>query len=77
MRLLKSGSPDRTKRYVFPGAAGKRVLFLSIVAAVSLAAALTALHFVGLLRIASPGPLVSGHASLDPRGELIHDRRQA
>lgn len=77
MRLLKSGSPDRTKSYVFPGDAGKRVLLLSLFASVALAAALTALHFAGLLRIASPGPLVSGHALFDARCEQCHARRVA
>jgi len=76
-RLLKHGTPERTKSYVLPGTAGGRVLLLSLVAGAALALGVTLLHFAGLLRIASPGPLASGHARMDVRCEQCHAQRFA
>src|SRR5205085_6427083 len=71
-RLLNRGTPNRTKRYVFPGLPGKRLFWGSLAVGGILVLLLAVLHVAGALRVASPGPLASGHASLDSRCEECH-----
>ncbi|HKC24846.1 MAG TPA: hypothetical protein VKF32_08890, partial [Thermoanaerobaculia bacterium] len=76
-RFLKLGTPDRTKKYVFPGMPGRGVLLASLLAATAIAAGVLGLNFAGLRRLASPGPLASPHAPLDARCDDCHARSVA
>jgi hypothetical protein len=76
-RLLKLGTPDRTKKYVIPGLRGRGLLLASLGVGTAIALVVLGLNFAGLRRMASPGPLASAHAPLDARCDDCHARNVA
>src|SRR5258706_4879579 len=76
-RAPSLGTPDKTKKYVFPKAIGRRVLLLSLAAAGVLTVLVFGLSAIGFERLVSPGPLASGHAPLDARCEQCHAHGRA
>lgn len=70
-RILPSGTPTRSKRYVFPAATGRRWTMAGLAGAVLLVG-LTSLYFVGITRFVSPGDLAAEHAAIDLRCAQCH-----
>lgn len=77
MRAPTHGTPDRTAAYVFPAGTGRRVYRTSLLAGGGLALAMAVLHLAGLKRVASPGPVTSGHAAFEASCESCHVRARA
>ena len=76
-RLPNRGTPDKSKKYVFPSVAGWRLFILSLMAAGLVVVGAALLHTVGVKSVADPGALTSGHAKLQERCELCHATRRA
>ncbi|MEO6327000.1 MAG: cytochrome c3 family protein [Thermoanaerobaculia bacterium] len=76
-RIPNRGTPDKSKKYVFPSGAGWRLFILSLLGAAAVLVGAALLHTVGVKSVADPGPLTSGHAKLQERCELCHATRRA
>ncbi len=72
MRPAIHGTPNRTKKYVFPPGTGKRVYQMGLAAGGGMALLLAIFHGVGLRRVASPGPVASPHAAFEKHCEACH-----
>ena len=70
-RILPSGTPTRSKRYIFPAATGRRWTMAGLAGAVLLFG-LTGLYFAGVTRFVSPGDLVAEHAAIDLQCAQCH-----
>ncbi len=71
MRLVPSGTPSRTNRYLFPGSR-LRLYGLSLAAGLAVLALLTSLVWTGGKAVASPGPLSSAHAPFEKKCATCH-----
>jgi hypothetical protein len=71
VRLISSGTPSRTKEYVYPR---KRLplIVLSLAAGLAVTAALTIAVLSGRKTLATPGPLSSPHAPFEAKCAACH-----
>ncbi|MDA1095077.1 MAG: cytochrome c3 family protein [Acidobacteria bacterium] len=71
-RLLPSGTPTRSTRYVIPAATGHRWR-LAALAGVVLLSGLTGLYLAGVTRVLSPGDLATAHVTIDLQCAQCHE----
>ena len=71
MRLISSGTPSRTKTYVYPPRR-LRLILISLAGGLAVAAALTVAVLGGKKTLATPGPLSSAHAPFETKCANCH-----
>jgi hypothetical protein len=71
-RIVPSGTPTRSKRYILPADTGRRWTLAGLAAA-ALLCGLTGLYFAGITRFVSPGDLAAEHAAVDLRCAQCHE----
>ncbi|HEV8232888.1 MAG TPA: hypothetical protein VGQ75_11120 [Thermoanaerobaculia bacterium] len=71
MRLISSGTPSRTKDYVYPPRR-LRLILISLAGGLAVAAALTVAVLGGKKTLATPGRLSSAHAPFDTQCAKCH-----
>lgn len=75
-RLEGTPKPHRADGYLYPDRS-RRMLWTSLGGAALIAVALVALHFTGVRRTLSPGPLASQHANFEVKCAQCHDAGNA
>jgi hypothetical protein len=71
VRLISSGTPSRTKDYVYPPRR-LRLILISLAGGLGVAAALTVAVLGGKKTLATPGPLSSAHAPFETKCANCH-----
>jgi hypothetical protein len=71
-RKLPSGTPTRSKRYIFPADTGRRWALAGLAGAVLLVG-LPGLYVMGVTRFVSPGDVAAEHATIDLQCAQCHE----